>query len=214
MADADTKTPTKPPPSLGARVFRTTVLAMAATILVFLGVGMLLDERWDVTSERVVPATPAAVRPFIVDFRTWDRWAGMTVELGAGVERQVDGEPGTVGHSVEWRGAQGTAVVRIAKLAEGRLDYEYLTKRAGEGDLEAVATGWIEWAAEGDGTRVKWYDGGAWPTLVHRWIGWFGVLQESVRRMQDVSLEGLAREAALEEDPAENPGKAADPGKD
>ena len=191
MAEAQTKTP----PSLGARVFRTTALALAATILVFLGVGMLLDERWDVTTERVVAATPAAVRPLIVDFRTWDEWSGMTVELGAGLERKVEGESGQIGHSVEWSGAQGTAVVRIAKLTDSQLDYEYLTRRAGETDLAVVATGTIGWRAEGDGTRVTWFDGGVWPTLVHRWIGWFGVLQESVRRMQNVSLGGLEREA-------------------
>jgi hypothetical protein len=51
--------------------------------------------------------------------------------------------------------------------------------------------GSIAWVASGGGSLVTWVDYGTWDSLVGRWVGWFGALQERVRQVQGTSLEGL-----------------------
>ncbi|MCA8948839.1 MAG: SRPBCC family protein [Planctomycetes bacterium] len=174
-------------------MFRTLVFAVAATLLVFYGVGLLLADHWDVDSERTVAAPPARVAPLLGDFATWQDWSGMRVELGAGMTREVSGEPGHAGHQIAWRGAQGAAILRLVEVGPGAIDYELLSQRAGDPDEAVVGRGRIRWQAEGDGTRVSWHDEGQADAIVLRWIAWFGAMQEQVRQIQTVSLAGLQK---------------------
>ncbi|MCP4039626.1 MAG: hypothetical protein GY733_21970, partial [bacterium] len=129
----------------------------------------------------------------ITDFAAWQEWSGMTVELGAGMKREISGAVGEVGHRVSWTGAQGTAILRMSKIAPGRVDYDFLSRRGEEPEPTLVARGHITWRAEGDGTRVAWHDEGELRNLIERWIGWFGALQEQVRQIQGTSLAGLQK---------------------
>ncbi|MCR9247875.1 MAG: SRPBCC family protein [bacterium] len=181
-------------PSPTARLFRILVLALAATIVVFVGVGYLLTDRWQVDTDRLISAAPARVQTLVSDFNTWPDWSGMKVELGAGMERRISGDAGQVGHQIEWIGAQGTATLRLSAVAGEQVDYEFLTRRAEDPQAAVVAHGHIAWTAEGESaTRVRWHDEGKLQNLIERWIGWFGALQEQVRQIQGVSLTGLQR---------------------
>jgi len=179
--------------STTSRVFRIVVLSLAASVLVFVGVGAVLVDRWEVDSSRVISAPPERIEPLLRDFAKWQEWSGMTVELGAGMQREIRGEPGTVGHAVAWSGSEGVAILRLSDIAPGRIDYSFLTERAGEDELVLVARGYIAYREDGAGTRVEWHDEGLMHDLVQRWIGWFGVLQEQVRTIQATSLAGLQR---------------------
>lgn len=176
-----------------ARIFRAVVLALAATVVVFVGVGYVLTDRWDVDSERRITAPVERVEPLLRDFAAWQDWSGMAVELGAGMKREISGTPGEAGHRVAWTGAQGEAILRMSDVAPGRIDYEFLTRRSEEPDTSLVARGHIAWQADGDETVVTWHDEGRLRNLIERWIGWFGALQEQVRQIQGVSLAGLQK---------------------
>lgn len=176
-----------------ARVFRTVVFALAGAVVVFVAIGYMLTDRWNVSSSRVVTAAVTRVRPLLVDFESWQGWSGMTVEVGAGVVRTIQGRPGEVGHGVTWSGAHGEARLVLVKVAPDRLDYDYLSRPPTDAESTIVGRGHIRWRAEGDGTHLEWYDEGELPSLIARWNGWFGALQERVKTIQVSSLAGLQR---------------------
>jgi len=181
------------PMSPTARMFRTLVLALAGTIVVFFAVGYLIADRWDVDSSRVITAPVERVEPLLHDFAAWQEWSGMTVELGAGMKREIEGTPGQPGHRVVWSGAQGDAILSLVKVVPGRIDYEFHSRRADEPEPTKVASGSIAYREDGAGTRVEWHDEGELRNLIERWIGWFGALQEQVRQIQNSSLAGLQK---------------------
>ena len=174
-------------------MFRIVALALAATVVVFVGVGYLLTDRWSVDSDRLVTAPVERVEPLLRDFKAWQAWSGMTVELGAGMEQKFSGDPGSVGHQVMWTGAQGDAILRLAAIGPGRLDYDFLSRRPEDAEPTLIARGHIVWRTDGEGTRVEWHDEGELRNLIERWIGWFGALQEQVRQIQGSSLAGLQK---------------------
>lgn len=179
------------------RLFQTLVLTLAATVAVFVGVGYLLADRWHVDTTRVIKAPPARVEPLLRDFQAWQQWSQMKIDLGNQDTREITGAPGTVGHRVHWRGAQGESTLTMTRCEAGVLEYEFHTRLPGEVAMVRAGRGRLTWAADGAGTAVTWHDEGEFPQLVLRWIGWFGALQEQVRAVQSTSLEGL--QAALEQ---------------
>jgi hypothetical protein len=56
-----------------------------------------------------------------------------------------------------------------------------------------LGTGSVTLAPDGTGTRVTWRDRGALPTLVSRWVAWFGAVQDAVQKQQEASLSNLRR---------------------
>jgi hypothetical protein len=181
--------------------FKTLVLALAGTILIFYGVGMLLADRWYVETTRTVPAPVTKVVPLLGNFATWADWSQMNANLGPETTREVTGQPGTVGHQITWRGAQGHARLVLAGVADNRLQYEFWRQAPGETAAVLRGHGSVRWeavpgaSADTTATEVTWRDDGTWDNLAGRWIGWFGALQERMRQIQTSSLTGL--EAAV-----------------
>jgi hypothetical protein len=172
-------------------MFRTMALALAGMVVVFFAVGSLLSDRWVVDSSRVVAATPAQVGAFVRDFGTWATWSSMNAELGPNTQRELHGDPGTVGHRIAWRGPQGQASLSVTAVGDDRLAYAFHVQTAAETTPRLGGTGGLVWRADADGCRVEWHDESTWDGLPGRWVGWFGALQERVRQIQATSLEGL-----------------------
>lgn len=182
--------------------FKTLVLALAGTILVFYGVGLLLADRWYVETVRLVPAPTEKVVPLLGNFATWADWSQMNANLGPETTREVSGQPGSVGHQITWRGAQGQARLVLAGVTENGLQYEFWRQAPGEPAPSLRGQGSVRWQSvpgatvDTTSTSVTWRDDGTWDNLAGRWIGWFGALQERMRQIQTSSLTGLEAAAA------------------
>ncbi|MCA8967151.1 MAG: SRPBCC family protein [Planctomycetes bacterium] len=177
-------------------VFKTLVLTMAGTILVYYGVGAILANEWVVETSRSVTAPPAKVAAVLGDFATWKDWSQMDANLGPETQREVSGAPGTVGHAITWRGGQGLARLQLVEVTPASIRYEFTRQLPGEQELLLSGRGQVSWVPEGTGSKVTWRDEGKWDSMPGRWIGWFGALQERMRQIQNSSLEGLERAAA------------------
>lgn len=171
---------------------RTIALALAGSVLVFLLVGQLLADHWEVASARTVAAPPAAIAPLVRDLGRWADWSAVDFELGMPTARRVVGEPGAVGQRAVWQGPMGEATLALTAVADDRVDYEIRYRLAGDdGAVGGALTGHVAWAADGDGCRVTWTERGELTNLIQRWSHWFGALQEKVRQVQGASLSGL-----------------------
>lgn len=172
-------------------MFKALVLSLAAMVLVVLGVGQLLATRWQVETVRVLRADPARVAALVRDLGSWQKWSAIEVNLGAQTARQVTGDAGSGAQRIEWSGQLGQAVLTATAVTESSLDYRI-------GFLMATppspGQGRVEWQAVADGTRVRWLDEGSFDSIILRWFGWFGALQERVKQIQSSSLEALEQE--------------------
>lgn len=177
-------------------LFKTLVLTMAGTIVVYYGVGLILANDWHVETTRTIAQPVEKVAPVLTDFGTWKDWSLMDANLGPQTRREVSGTPGTVGHAISWFGAQGSAQLALTQVQLGSLHYEFSRQLPDEATPLVRGQGILTWQADGTGCKVTWRDEGSWDSMPGRWIGWFGALQERMRQIQSSSLEGLERAAA------------------
>jgi hypothetical protein len=167
------------------------VFACAGMVVVYFAVGLLLVDRWQVTSSRSVAAVPERVGALLGDLSTWEDWSSVDAILGPQTQRSVFGEPGTVGHGLRWTGNRGVAKLTFTAVSPESIDYEF----GGEDAEQAPrprSTGRIEWRTEAGTCRLRWHDEGVWPNIAGRWWGWFGAMQVHMQQIQSASLEGLA----------------------
>ena len=82
------------------------VLALAGMVLVYLGVGAILANEWQVDATRTVAVSAEEVGALVRDFRNWKKWSSMEARLGPQTTLEVTGEAGTVGHRMTWSGNQ------------------------------------------------------------------------------------------------------------
>lgn len=175
-------------------VLRTVVLTLAASVLVFLGVGMILADQWQIVTYRTIPAPAAPLVARIVDLDSWQQWSAVDVDLGAPTERSYEGEAGQPGQKVAWRGPMGEAQLLLTGVADDGVDYAFAFRTGPEGSRSGGRlAGTIRWRpADGeDGTVVVWTENGKLGSLMERWANWFGALQEVVKQQQGASLAGL-----------------------
>lgn len=176
-------------------VFKVTALSVAGFVLVGVGVGQLLADRWTVATTRVLRAKSDRVMAAIGDLAGWQDWYAAQVDLGNPTRCEVLGTAGTVGHALRWSGPRGEASLTLQKVTvgadgAGAIDYDYGTMAANGGPANR-GTGRVMFAPSGDGCSVTWIDGGVWDGLMGRWWGWFGALQDRCKQIQISTLEGL-----------------------
>jgi hypothetical protein len=173
-------------------VLRTVVLALAGSVLVFLLVGLLLADHWQVTTTRSIPAASAQLAAKLVDLRSWSEWSEVDFELGNPTERECTGVAGKAEQAATWHGPMGIATVRLTRVEAGLLKYVIGYKYGPDGDsFGGRFTGSITWQTNGDATEVTWTERGELINLLQRWSNWFGALQEKVAQVQRASLAGL-----------------------
>lgn len=173
-------------------VFKAVTLSLAGALVVGYGVGHLLADRWEVTTSHTLKAKPEQVVAALHDLGSWQHWYGTKVDLGSPTKVEVQGAPGTVGHTLVWTGPQGQARLQLAALEPGVVEYDF-GMRSTDGSFGGSGKGRIEYRASGDGCLVRWTDRGVWDNVMLRWFGWFGALQERCKQIHDASLTGLER---------------------
>ena len=190
-------------------VLRTVVLALAGSVLVFLLVGLVLADKWQVTTTRTIPAQAALLTPKLVDLRSWPEWSEVKFVLGNPTTREFSGEAGQADQRGTWRGPQGIATVVLTRIEDGLVEYAIGYKYGPDGDsFGGRFTGSITWQAQGDATVVTWIENGELVNLLQRWSNWFGALQDKVGQVQRASLAGLEEDLRR----SREKGAAAKPG--
>lgn len=189
-------------------VLRTVVLAIAGSILVFLLVGLLLADSWEVKSTRTIAAKPAVIAERVTDLSRWAEWCTMDFKLGNPTERTVEGDKGAAGQVATWRGPKGLAVFKLTRVdggtgGKGAVDYMIGYKFGPDAEsFGGKFTGTVEWQPAGEGTDVTWIENGELDSLVMRWSNWFGALQDKVQQVQRASLAGLDEDIRRKQDKA------------
>lgn len=176
--------------------FRAMVFAIAGMILVFFGIGFLLDDDWSVVTTRDLAAPSASVAALVSDLSTWSSWSSMDATLGAQTARTVQGNAGEAGHALEWSGSQGRARLTLRTVTPDAVEYDFLGQGPDGADFPWRSTGRIEWRDVDGRCRVRWWEQIHWDTLTGRWFGWFGAVQLRAQQIQASSLEGLANALA------------------
>lgn len=173
-------------------VLRAVVFSLAGSILVFLLVGQILTDSFEVQSVRTVSAQPAAVGALVTDFRTWKDWSAYSFDCGAPTEIQIEGEPGAAGHRLELSGPRARAVFEATAVTPTSLDFRIRHAGKEKGVVSGgELTGTIAWLPAADGCEVRWTERGELHNLMQRWVNWFGAHQEMVKQWQGTSLSGL-----------------------
>ena len=167
------------------------VLALAGMVLVYLGFGYLLPDRWQVDTKRPVTAPAEQVARLVKDFGTWANWSSMDANLGSGTHREIAGQPGSVGQRITWTGSQGMATLTMTTVDSNSIGYDFHLQNPGETARRLSGQGTVRWQGEGSGCVVAWHEDVLLETLPLRWFGWFGALQEKVKQIQGTSLAGL-----------------------
>jgi len=169
-------------------------LALAGTVVVLLGVGAMLAERWQVDTSRPVTGSAEQVRVLVHDFATWSDWSSLQANLGPSTHREIRGTPGTVGQQLTWSGALGVATLTMTAVAADSVSYDFHQQDPGEATPRLLGRGTIRWQQEGTGApvcRVAWHEEVVLDSLLLRWWGWFGAVQDRVKQIQGTSLAGL-----------------------
>lgn len=171
-------------------VLRAMVLALAGSVLVFLGVGMILADEWTVTTTRTMSAPVEQVAAPVRNLDAWQSWSSIDFQLGNPTKRSYSGEAGKPGQESMWSGPLGQAVVTLDAVTEDGVGYRigYVYREANVGGKFA---GTITWKATASGTEVTWTENGKLGSLIERWTNWFGALQDKVQQIQRASLAGL-----------------------
>jgi uncharacterized protein YndB with AHSA1/START domain len=161
---------------------------LAGFAAIFLGIGALIPDGWEVRTTRSVGAPQARVMQALCDLAAWPQWCTMKPVMGPNTASGASAAQAAAGAHLWWRGARGESRLTFTAVDASRLEYRFGIEG---GDL--LGTGSIELAPGPDGaTLVTWCDRGSFPSLAGRWAGWFGALQEAVRATQEESLGNLA----------------------
>lgn len=170
------------------RTSTLTFCLLAGFAAIFLGVGALIPDGWEVRTTRAVSAPQTHVMLALRDLTAWPEWCTIKPVMGPNTESGASAPQATAGVHLWWRGARGESRLTFTTVGETMLEYRF-----GIEGGDPLGTGAIELAPGPDGaTLVTWCDRGSFPSLTRRWAGWFGALQEVVRATQEESLGNLS----------------------
>ncbi|MDS1115830.1 SRPBCC family protein [Gordonia westfalica] len=145
------------------------------------------------TRSIVVDAPPAAILPYLTDFRQWVHWSPWE-GLDPDLHREYSGAESGVGAKYAWsgnkkagRGAMEITRVDAPREVEVRLDFEK--------PMKATNTVTFELTPQGEATRVAWVMVGK-HTLFSRIGGLFGFFEKMLGKDFE---KGLAQLKAVSE---------------
>ena len=177
-----------------SRELRLFLVALVGVIMVFVGVSALLPDGWTVQSSQSMPASKERVVAMFADFNGWTRWSPIASTKRTDTEVSIEGEPGQVGHQLRWLSGPSEAVLRLQRVDEDGVDYEFLSRINPDEELLPYGAGQIVVTPEGDGSRVTWSESGRVGGYLHRWFVWFGAQQKTQEQFQEASLANLRHE--------------------
>lgn len=129
------------------------LIAVGVLIALLLVVGMLLPRAVHVERSITIDAAPADIWPLIASFdghHKWSPWDGRD----PGMDRKVTGEPGKIGHRLEWHSEKSDVGSGNQEVTEIKANERFVTALDFGSEGKAVAT--LDLKADGAGTKVTW----------------------------------------------------------
>jgi len=163
-----------------------TVAVLAAIAALFFGLGRLLADAWTVETVRLLAIDRGRIAAVLADLPAWQQWCTVDPVLGANTERRVESARAEHRGRIVWNGAQGEAALTFTALDADVVRYAWTIRTV------PIGSGSIRLRPVAGGTEVCWTDDGRLPNVGARWVGWFGALQEAVRKQQETSIANLA----------------------
>ncbi len=120
--------------------------------LVFILIGLFLDNKIDVRREVTINASSTEIHPFIADLKAWPQWSPWEV-LDPSIETTYGEKTSGVGASQSWKGQSGAGKLAFTRssLEEG-IEYNLNF----DGDPTQFISG-MGYRSLGDKTIVTWY---------------------------------------------------------
>lgn len=166
-------------------VIKKIALALVFAVLGTVGVGLLLPRSWSVERSIVIDRPASQIYPLLFDLRRWQEWTVWTKAMDPLVRHSYEGPQDGVGAKMIWLGP---------KLGRGRIEITAAEATTGieldealESDL-VNAHASLEFAAEGERTRVTWRDEGTLPLGAGIFLG---TMEETLGSHLDASLKKL-----------------------
>lgn len=130
------------------------LIGLAAVFLIFIGAVLMQPAQYRVERSITIAAPPAAVYPWVADFKKFDQWSPWE-KLDPAMKKTFSGPDTGVGSRYEWSGNDdvGTGSMTVTAAKEGEsltMDLEFVEP------WQSKAETGFALAADGEGTKVTW----------------------------------------------------------
>lgn len=155
------------------------IIGILLTLVVafgFLVPQLFLSKSFAMDRATVVDVPQAEVHAIVSDFKTWKDWTAWNKEADPTLEYTYTGEPGTVGHSMEWTAEElGNGKLTMTSIEPGRVAYDMVFN--GEDPSQGAVV--LEPAVGKEGsTAVRWEFKGTMEGMPYK--RYFGLLMDKM----------------------------------
>lgn len=174
-----------------SRELRLAVVALVGVVALYFAVGSILPQTWSVETSSRLPGPPERIVPLLADFNAWQRWSTLAGTARSDTTVTIEGEPGKPGHQLVWRSSGNEAMLKLARVGQDGIDYDFLSRLGKEGEVQPHGHGEMRLKADGKETVLQWRDSSVVAGFTERWFAWFGAQQEAAKQFQEASLAKL-----------------------
>jgi hypothetical protein len=152
------------------------LLLVTVIVVGFLIPQLFLSKSYAMDRGTVIAVPQAAVHAVVSDLTTWKDWTAWNKEADPTIAYTYVGDPGTVGHAMEWSGEKlGKGKLVLTGIAPDRIEYDM------EFDGQDKSAGSIVLAAAGEGsssTSVTWGFSGEMEGMPYK--RYFGLMMDKM----------------------------------
>ena len=161
-------------------------LAVSAVIAVLAIIGSLLPRSYDVTTSRLIPASPDEIFPFIEDLQLWQSWSPWNAHENPNLDVTLGEQTRGTGATQTWTEPRGDGKLWIT-AAEPPDSLTFSSRFANWPQMNSSLT----LTPEGAGTRVTWQSSGSLPA--GPFYGWQGLIffSSGYKSIFDKALQNL-----------------------
>ena len=139
------------------KVLKKIGLAVASLVLLLFVISLFLPGTWRVERSIVIAAQPAAIYPYLADFKKWQQWIPWSKEKDPTMQLSFEGANEGAGAVERWTSQKfgnGMVKIKAADLRKG----VWFDVSARNGHF--TASGMILFQQPDDGTAVVWIEEG------------------------------------------------------
>jgi Polyketide cyclase / dehydrase and lipid transport len=170
------------------RVLKLLGVFAVVAIAAFIGVGLVLPNRWQVERDVKIAAPLPVVQARIAKLKEWPAWASTSVTTDPQAVFSWDGVDGEVGSAMRWSGPKlGRGTLTLVEVVDG-------VRVAFDGAIESDvvnARSIFKLSHEAGVTTVRWEDEGATPPIVGGYMR--GFVEAALAAHIEASLAALKK---------------------
>lgn len=140
---------------------KTFFKILVALILLFVGVGLALDNKVNVSRQIEINATPEQIHVYVHDLHQWNKWSPWP-DLDPTIKSEIKDISAGVGAAQSWTGESGAGHL---KLTHSSVNDGIVYDLSFEGDPTLYQAG-LKYSQQGNTTLVTWYMTGEMQPIV------------------------------------------------